>query len=57
MLELTLTKNNSEVSISNYGYYLTWVYKPIIDGKTMFEIVPCSMLESNNFDDADLNSK
>ena len=57
MLQLTLTKNNSEISISNYGYYLTWVYKPIIDGKTTFEIVPCSMLESNNFDDLDLNSK
>ena len=57
MLQLTLTKNNSEISISNYGYYLTWVYKPIIDGKTTFEIVPCSMLESNNFDDVDLNSK
>ena len=57
MLELTLSKNNSEVSISNYGYYLTWVNKPTINGKTTFEIVPCSMLESNNFDDADLNSK
>ena len=57
MLQLTLTKNNSEISISNYGYYLTWVYKPIIDGKTTFEIVPCSMLESNNFDDVDLKSK
>ena len=56
MLELTLTKNNSEVRISNYGYYLTWVNKPSIDGKRMFEIVPCSMLESNNFEDADLNS-
>jgi len=57
MLKLTLRKNKDEVKIANSGYYLTWVSRPIIDDKTMYEIVPCSEFESNDFYDLDIDSK
>ena len=57
MLKLTLRKNKDDVTISNSGYYLTWVSRPIIDGKTMYEILPCSEFESNDFYDLDNDSK
>ena len=57
MLKLTLHKNKGDVKISNYGYYLTWVSRPTIDDKTMYEIVPCSEFESNDFYDLDIDAK
>ena len=57
MLKLTLRKNKEDVKISNYGYYLTWVSRPTIDDKTMYEIVPCSEFESNDFYDLDIDAK
>jgi len=57
MLKLTLRKENEDVKISNSGYYLTWVSRPIIDGKTMYEILPCSEFETNDFYDLDIGSK
>ncbi len=50
MLKLTLTKEGNDVKISNPGYYLTWVHKTIINGKTSYEVIPCSIAETNNFD-------
>lgn len=57
MLKLTLRKNKDDVTISNSGYYLTWVSRPIIDGKTMYEILPCSEFETNDFYDLDTDAK
>ena len=57
MLKLTLRKNKDNVTLSNSGYYLTWVSRPLIDGKTMYEILPCSEFESNDFYDLDTDSK
>ena len=57
MLKLTLRKNKDDVTISNSGYYLTWVSRPIIDGKTIYEILPCSEFETNDFYDLDSDAK
>ena len=57
MLKLTLRKDNEDVKISNSGYYLTWVSRPNINDKTMYEIVPCADFESNDFYDLDIGSK
>ena len=48
MLRLTLVKENNEVRIDHPGYYLTWVYKSVIHGKKVYEIIPCSIAESDN---------
>jgi len=47
MLELTLVKNDSTVKITNPGYHLIWVHKPTIKGKKVYEVIPCSLYESN----------
>lgn len=57
MLKLTLRKDKEDVKISNSGYYLTWVSRPNINDKTMYEIVPCADFESNDFYDLDIGSK
>jgi poly-gamma-glutamate synthesis protein (capsule biosynthesis protein) len=57
MLKLTLRKNKEDVQISNSGYYLTWVSRPVIDDKTMYEIIPCSQFEAHGFYDLDSGSK
>lgn len=57
ILKLTLTKEDGRTHISNSGFYLTWVNKPKVNGKTTFEIVPCSEFESNDFYDLDFGSK
>ncbi len=49
MLKVTLSKKNRKTKISTVGYILTWVNKPVVNGKRKFEIVACSVLESNNF--------
>ena len=48
MLELTLVKNDNTVKISNPGYHLIWVHKPNINGKKIYEIIPCSKFENDN---------
>tara|TARA_B110000046_G_C12951563_1_gene380387 strand:- start:92 stop:1195 length:1104 start_codon:yes stop_codon:yes gene_type:complete len=57
MFELTLERRNNEVHISKCGYYLTWVNQPIINGITKFEIVPCSIMETDLNKELDYNSK
>jgi len=47
MVELTLVKNDNTVKISNPGYHLIWVHKPHINGKKIYEVIPCSMYEDN----------
>ena len=57
MIELLLTKKQEKTKISKPGYYLTWVHKPIIDGKEIFKILPCKEYEKKNFMGLDEKSK
>ena len=56
MVGLKLTKQGSETVISNSGYYLTWVNKPIINGGKKFEIVPCAAYEEKEYSQMDTES-
>lgn len=40
LVQLSLIKNDSGTSIADAGYYLTWVHKPIINGRFQFTVVP-----------------
>lgn len=53
MVGLTLTKKGGETVISDSGYYLTWVNKPIINGARKFEIVPCAEYEEKEYSQMD----
>lgn len=57
MCEITLVKSREETRIENSGYYLTWVNRPIINGKYKFEIVPVSISECKGFPDLDSASR
>ena len=57
MIEILLTKNQEKTKISDSGYHLTWVHKPIINGKEVFKILPCKEYEKNNFKGLDSKSK
>jgi poly-gamma-glutamate synthesis protein (capsule biosynthesis protein) len=56
MVGITLTKQRDETRISNSGYYLIWVNKPIVNGVKKFEVVPCAEYESINFPSIDVES-
>ena len=45
MVRVELTRNGNKYSISNAGYYLTWVYTPIVKYRKKFFILPCSEFE------------
>jgi poly-gamma-glutamate synthesis protein (capsule biosynthesis protein) len=45
IVRIELTKVNDEVKISKAGYYLTWVYTPIVNFRLQFYILPCSQFE------------
>jgi poly-gamma-glutamate capsule biosynthesis protein CapA/YwtB (metallophosphatase superfamily) len=45
-IELTRNEDNS-VKISDAGYYLTWVYTPIVKYRKKFYVLPCSQFENN----------
>ncbi len=47
MVKIEITKNDSSVLITDAGYYLTWVYTPIENGKRKFYILPCTEFENN----------
>ncbi|CAA0227660.1 CapA family protein [Tenacibaculum maritimum] len=51
ILKVTLTKKNNEVTITNPGYYLTWVDKTFTNGKLNYKIIPCATASENNFED------
>jgi poly-gamma-glutamate synthesis protein (capsule biosynthesis protein) len=46
MVKIELTKNDSSVMISDAGYYLTWVYTPVENGRMRFYILPCAEFEN-----------
>jgi hypothetical protein len=45
MVRIELTKKGDKYSISNAGYYLTWVYTPIEKYRKKFFVLPCSEFE------------
>ena len=45
MVKLELAKNDSTCYIKDAGYYLTWVYKPTVNGKKTFTILPAAKYE------------
>jgi len=45
MVRIELTKKGDKYSISNAGYYLTWVYTPIVNFRKKFYVLPCSSFE------------
>ena len=47
LLELSLVKNQERTEITNPGYHLIWVHKPNINGKKMYEIIPCNLYEND----------
>jgi poly-gamma-glutamate synthesis protein (capsule biosynthesis protein) len=45
MARIELSMDKGRVVISDAGYYLTWVYKPVIDYKKYFYVLPCARFE------------
>ncbi|MDQ1332326.1 MAG: hypothetical protein QG576_360 [Bacteroidota bacterium] len=46
MVRVELTKSENKVSVSDAGFYLTWVYTPIVKYRKKFYILPCSRFEN-----------
>ena len=46
MVRISLKKENGEIKITEAGYYLTWVYTPVLASKLKFFILPCSLFEN-----------
>jgi poly-gamma-glutamate synthesis protein (capsule biosynthesis protein) len=46
MVRIELIKENDSVRITNAGFYLTWVYTPIVKYRKKFFILPCSAYEN-----------
>lgn len=47
MARIELSFKNDKAYISDAGYYLTWVYKPVTDYKKHFYIMPCARYEND----------
>lgn len=45
MVRVELSKVGDETFVSDAGYYLTWVYTPIINGKKEFYVLPVNAFE------------
>ena len=46
IVRIELIKRENKVSVSNAGFYLTWVYTPIVKYRKKFYILPCSQFEN-----------
>jgi hypothetical protein len=46
MVRIDLEKSGSSWKISNAGFFLTWVYTPIVKYRKQFYILPCSEFEN-----------
>jgi poly-gamma-glutamate synthesis protein (capsule biosynthesis protein) len=57
MFRFTLQKEKGKTTIKSKGYYLTYIYKPIIDGKQKYVIIPCTDYEANDYYTMDALSK
>jgi hypothetical protein len=45
MVKIDLARSGNSVSVACTGYYLTWVYTPIISYEKKFYVLPCSEFE------------
>lgn len=46
IVRIELTKTGDRYKVSNAGYFLTWVYTPIVKYRKQFYILPCSEFEN-----------
>jgi poly-gamma-glutamate capsule biosynthesis protein CapA/YwtB (metallophosphatase superfamily) len=46
MVRIELAKNGNTVTITDAGYFLTWVYTPLVKYSLRFFILPCSEFEN-----------
>ncbi|MEI6124334.1 MAG: CapA family protein [Bacteroidota bacterium] len=46
MVQLQLTKKHNATTITNCGYYLSWVYTPVENGRKRFYILPVGKFEN-----------
>ncbi len=46
MVRIELEKRDSSLAVSDAGYYLTWVYTPIVNYRKGFFVLPCSKFEN-----------
>lgn len=46
MVRIEVARRDSSVVITDAGYYLTWVYTPVENGRRNFYILPCSEFEN-----------
>ncbi len=46
IVRIELTKEGDRYKVSDAGYYLTWVYTPIVKYRKQFYIIPCSEFEN-----------
>ena len=47
LIRIVLEKTENKVNIAGAGYYLVWVYKPIINYHKEFYVLPCSEYENS----------
>lgn len=45
ILKLIISKSKEKTIVSEAGYYLVWVYTPLVAGKKKFFVLPCSKYE------------
>ena len=50
MVELTLTKTDTKTHIEKSGYHLIWVHKPVINGRSNFQIISGKDYELKQFE-------
>jgi len=46
MVRIELTWTDNELKITDAGYYLTWVYTPVVNYRKKFYILPCTEFEN-----------
>jgi poly-gamma-glutamate synthesis protein (capsule biosynthesis protein) len=46
MVRIDLRKAGDTLAVTNTGYYLTWVYTPIVNYRKQYYILPCSKYEN-----------
>jgi poly-gamma-glutamate capsule biosynthesis protein CapA/YwtB (metallophosphatase superfamily) len=47
IVRIEFTRSGNGYRISDAGYYLTWVYTPIVNYRKKFYIIPCSQFENS----------
>lgn len=47
MVRIEILKQGDSFRVTEAGYYLIWVYTPVVNDRTKFYILPCSKFEDN----------